>query len=72
MDKLVYTAKELCEVANLNKNNLKLYRDMGLLRAIKNGKKYLYPHKEVMRFLDECVGMDISSKYTILATKGRE
>ena len=69
VQKLCYTAKELCELTGLNKNNLSLYRDMDLLRAIQVGNKYLYPHKEVERFLDNCTGMNIASKYTILATK---
>ncbi|MBQ0112295.1 MAG: helix-turn-helix domain-containing protein [Bacteroidales bacterium] len=67
--KLCYTAKELCELTGLNKNNLALYRDMDLLKAIQVGNKYLYPHTEVEKFLEKVTGMNIASKYTIIATK---
>lgn len=69
MEKLVLNAKELCELTHLNKNDLTLYRRMGLLKAIKKGKKYLYPVKYVDEFIENSINMDLTNRYTILATK---
>lgn len=67
--KLLLNAKELCDMTHLNKNDLTLYRRTGLLKAIKKGKKYLYPMKEVEKFIEISVDMDLTNQYTILATK---
>ena len=69
MNKLLLNAKELCELTHLNKNDLTLYRRTGLLKAIKKGRQYLYPMKEVERFIEKSVYMDLTNQFTISATK---
>lgn len=69
MEKLLLNAKELCELTHFNKNDLTLYRRTGLLKAIKKGKKYLYPVKEIEKFIERSMYMDLTNIYTINATK---
>ena len=69
MEKMLLNAQELCEMTHLNKNDLTLYRRMGLLKAIKKGRQYLYPVKEIEKFIERCINMDLTNKYTIIATK---
>lgn len=60
-----YTATELSELWSIPVVKVHWLRDYGALKAIKKGREFMFPHREVVRFLDEYVGMDLSTREAI-------
>jgi hypothetical protein len=65
-----YTAEELAEKLHVNRNKISIWRRYGAIRGIRVGAKWIYPTKEVLRFLDDYLGIDLrNERATILTTK---
>lgn len=59
------TADEVAVLFNVHKNQITMYRDMGILKGIKTGKNYMYSKNEIMAFQNRFKGYDISNKLKV-------
>lgn len=62
------TSDEVAVLFNVHKNQVNMYRDMGILKGIKTGKNYMYSKHEIMEFQNKFKGYDISNKYRVQET----
>ena len=65
-DKLAFNTDEACEMLSINRQLLDSYRKGGLIRATKLGRLYVYPKKELERFIDTNIGKEITKDGAIL------
>ncbi len=65
-DKLAFNTEEACEMLSINRQLLDSYRKGGLIRATKMGRLYVYPKKELERFIDTNIGKEITKDGAIL------
>lgn len=56
------TQADIAEILNCNKDNVTMLREVGVLRAIKTGRSYMYSQRELERFMEEYVGLDVSNR----------
>ncbi len=56
------TQADIAEILNCNKDNVTMLREVGVLRAIKTGRNYMYSQRELERFMEEYVGLDVSNR----------
>ncbi|MSA71335.1 hypothetical protein [Holdemania massiliensis] len=66
---LVYTTHELALKLKTHDQRIDLYRNEGLISAIKNGQGFVYTQRSVDQFLEDFDGMDLSSKTAIQIAK---
>ena len=66
---LVYTTHELALKLKTHDQRIDLYRNEGLISAIKNGQGFVYTQRAVDQFLEDFDGMDLSSKTAIQIAK---
>lgn len=59
-DKLAFNTEEACQLLSINRSLLDSYRQGGLIRATKMGRLYIYPKKELERFIDSNIGKEIT------------
>ena len=62
------TADEVATLFKVHRNQISMYRDMGILQGIKTGKNYMYSKNEILEFQNRFKGYDISNKYRIQET----
>lgn len=60
MDKLAFNTEEACALLSINRQLLDSYRKGGLIKATKYGRFYVYPKKELERFIDSNIGKEIT------------
>lgn len=61
-DLKMFTQSEVAKLLNCNKDNITMLREVGVLKAIKTGRNYMYPKQELERFINEYVGLDVSNR----------
>ena len=59
-DKLAFNTEEACQLLSINRSLLDSYRKGGLIKATKYGRFYVYPKKELERFVDSNIGKEIT------------
>lgn len=60
------TMDEVAELMNTTRDTVSMLREIGIIRAIKIGKCYMFSQKEIARFQDEYAGCDLSNKVTAI------
>lgn len=65
MSKLTLTTSEVAEHLNTSRNLIDILRQEGAITGIKKGNGYIYPVREIERFLDRWVGLDMSNREAI-------
>lgn len=60
------TMDQVAELMNTTRDTVSMLREIGIIRAIKIGKCYMFSPKEIGRFQDEYVGCDLSNKVTAI------
>ena len=65
-DKIAFNTDEACEMLSINRQLLDSFRKNGLIRATKMGRLYVYPKKELERFIDKNIGKEITKDGAIL------
>lgn len=61
-----YTRKEVAEIIGMDVHNIQLLEKYGLLKGLKSGKQTLFQEKEVLRYMDEWKGYDMSNPTKIM------
>lgn len=65
-DKLAYNTDEACQVLSMNRHLLDSYRKGGLIKATKVGRCYIYPKKELERFINSTIGKEITKEGIVI------
>lgn len=60
-----YTREEVAELLHTSRAKVGELDEYGLLNGIKLGKKYIYSTAEIIRFLKEYKGMDLSNRLAV-------
>lgn len=60
------TQEEVCELLNTHVDTLRTLREVGVIRATKIGKCYMFSQFEIERFQREYPGYDLSNKVKIV------
>lgn len=53
---------EVAALLHTARHHIGTLREIGVLRAIKTGKRYVYPQEEIRRFQKEYKGKDVSNR----------
>lgn len=61
-DLICLNCQDLCVIFNCNKQQIAMWRELGILPAIRTGKGYVYTQKDVLEFQIRCSGYDISNE----------
>lgn len=68
-DKISYTTKEAVKATGINRALLQLYREHGLLQAVKCGQSYVYPKWTLEEFMKNWVGYELKNANDIKLAK---
>ena len=61
-----YTRKEVAEIIGMDVHNIQILEKYGLMKGLKSGKQTLFQEKEVLRYMDEWKGYDMSNPQKIM------
>lgn len=53
---------EVAELINVSRDQVAMLREVGIIRATKTGKCYMFSQAEIKRFQRDYVGLDVSNK----------
>lgn len=53
---------EVAELSNVHRDTVAMWREVGVLRAIKTGKCYMFSQEEIKRFQNDYKGLDVSNR----------
>lgn len=53
---------ELADLLHVHRNNIAMLREVGIIKAIKLGKCYMFTQEEIKRFQREYRGFDVSNR----------
>lgn len=56
------SVEEVGEILNVSRNQITMLREIGIIKAIKTGKNYMFPLEEIQRFQRDYIGYDVSNK----------
>lgn len=57
------TQDEVAELLNVHRDTIVMYREVGILQAIKTGKCYMFTEEEIYNFQKNYRGYDVSNRY---------
>lgn len=57
---------EVAELLNVSREQVAMLREVGVLKAIRTGKNYMFSQEEISRFQRDYVGLDVSNKVKAL------
>lgn len=53
---------EVAELINVSRDQVAMLREVGIIRATKTGKCYMFSQEEIRRFQRDYAGLDVSNK----------
>lgn len=56
------TLEQVAEITGVHRNNVAMWREVGIIKATKTGKSYMFSQEEIRRFQRDYRGLDISNK----------
>lgn len=65
-DLKMLTQDEVAELINVSRDQVAMLREVGIIRATKTGKCYMFSQSEIKRFQRDYVGFDVSNKVKAL------
>lgn len=65
----MFTSEEVCELLNVHINTLNNMRDLEIIKPIKTGKCFMYSRKEIEKFQDDYIGLDVSNRQKAFESK---
>ncbi|WP_286670105.1 helix-turn-helix domain-containing protein [Thomasclavelia cocleata] len=65
-DLKMLTQDELSELINVSRDQITMLREVGIIRATKTGKCYMFSQAEIKRFQRDYAGLDVSNKVKAL------
>ena len=60
------TQDEVSELINVSRDQVAMFREVGIIRATKTGRSYMFSQAEIKRFQRDYVGLDVSNKVKAL------
>lgn len=61
-DLKMLTLEQVAEITGAHRNNVTMWREIGIIKATKTGKGYMFSQEEIKRFQRDYRGYDISNK----------
>ena len=61
-DLKMFNQEELAQLINVSRDQVTMLREIGVIRAIKTGKCYMFSQEEIKRFQRDYAGFDVSNK----------
>lgn len=61
-DLQMLTTEQVSECINASCQQVTMLREVGIIKAIKTGKNYMFPREQISKFLRDYVGLDVSNK----------
>lgn len=61
-DLKMLTQDEVSELINVSRDQITMLREVGIIRATKTGKCYMFSQAEIRRFQRDYTGYDVSNK----------
>ena len=58
----MYDQKEVAQLFGTTRQTIALFREKGLLKATKIGRKYMFSSSEIRRFQDENISKNLENK----------
>lgn len=68
-DLRMFTQEEVANLLHAHVTTITMLREVGVIRAIKTGRNYMFSATEIVRFQDEYLGLDVSNRYKALESK---
>ena len=65
-DLKMLTQDEVSELINVSRDQVAMLREVGIIRATKTGKCYMFSQAEIKRFQRDYAGLDVSNKVKAL------
>ncbi|WP_279166600.1 helix-turn-helix domain-containing protein [Thomasclavelia cocleata] len=65
-DLKMLTQDEVSELINVSRDQVAMFREVGIIRATKTGRSYMFSQAEIKRFQRDYVGLDVSNKVKAL------
>lgn len=65
-DLRMLTLQEVADIASAHRDTVTMWREIGIIKAIKTGKGYMFSQEEVRRFQRDYRGFDISNRVKAL------
>lgn len=69
MNLVMYTTEEVAKCLGTTRQTVEMLRQVGVLQAIKIGKRYMYPSDIIADFERTYLGCDLSNKVKAIAAK---
>lgn len=70
MDDLrMYSQEEVAQILHVHISTVAMLREIGVMKAIKTGRNYMFSRRSILKFQDEYEGMDVSNMYKALQSK---
>lgn len=63
---ITYNTDEVAYLLGTRRQTITMYREIGILKAIKTGKRYMFSQAEIERFQRDYEGLDISNRLKAL------
>lgn len=65
-NQILKTIDEIADECRCSRNQVSMWLEIGLMRAIKTGKGYMIPKNEFERFIRDYLGYDVSNRIKAL------
>ena len=63
MDKLkMLTIEDVANITNVHRDTVAKWINIGVINPIRTGKCYMFSQREILRFQDEYIGLDVSNE----------
>lgn len=57
---------EVAELSNVHRDTVAMWREIGIIKATKTGKCYMFSQEEIRRFQHDYKGLDVSNRVKAL------
>lgn len=61
-DLKMLTQEDVAEVTGTSRENVTIWREVGIIKATKTGKGYMFSQEEIRRFQRDYRGLDVSNR----------
>lgn len=65
-DLKMLTQDDVATLLNAHRDTVAMWREVGVIKATKTGKCYMFSQEEIKRFQNEYKGLDVSNKVKAL------
>lgn len=61
-DLKMLTQEDVGELLNISRGQVQMLREIGIIKAIKTGRNYMFSQEEIRRFQENYGGYDVSNR----------